>query len=129
MQIRVIITRTPDELDIPPDTDDEGGLQLRHATGKQVDVTGQTELREDIPVLDENGEPTGEVKNVHAGWEFFPETIDEYAGGFALEDGDVDTSMVWLEIPDVDLAIYELEGQDENDTRMFLDTIEVSDGR
>ena len=121
MQIRMIITRTPDELDIPDSED------LYHATGNQVDVTGQTELRKDVPILDEDGNPTGEFENVHDGWEFFPETVDEYAGGFALEDGDSDSSMVWLEIPDGDLAVYELEGQDENDTRMFLDTIEVSD--
>ena len=100
MQIRMIVTRDPDELDIPNQE------SLYHATGKQVDVTGQ--------------------RRVDDGWEFFPETVDEYAGGYAIEDGDPDTSMVWLDIPDADLPLYESAGQDVSDTRMFLDVIEVN---
>ena len=121
MQIRMIITRVPDELDIP---DQES---LYHATGRRVDVTGQTEKRKDIPVLDESGNPTGETENVHDGWEFFPETVDEYAGGYALEIGDKVTTMVWLDIPDADFPIYEAEGQDPNDTRLFIEVVKYDD--
>jgi hypothetical protein len=62
---------------------------------------------------------------VHDGWEFGPVTVAEFAGGYALEIGDDETTMVWLEIPDADLALYENQGQDVNDLWMFLDKIEV----
>ena len=112
----MIISRPPEELDIPEIEP--------FATGEQVEVTGQTELRKDVPILDEDGEPTGEIQNVHDGWKFFPNVVDEYKGGYAIEEDDEDSAMVWLEINPVDFAAFEVEGQNQNDTRMFVENLE-----
>ena len=101
MQIRMIITRVPDELDIP---DQES---LYHATGRRVDVTGQRRVNDE--------------------WEFFPETVDEYAGGYALEIEGLEDALVWLDIPAADFPIYEAEGQDPNDTRLFIEVVKYDD--
>jgi hypothetical protein len=138
-----MITKEVDgQISLPLQGEDEGFAYL---TGRQVDVTGQTELRKDIPILDENDDPTGEFRNVHDGWVFFPDTVDEFAGGFAIEDYDRGTpvevitpnpdpegedivtivwedghAIVWMDASPADVTALEEEGQNSSDLRLFV---------
>jgi len=59
-------------------------FSLSYLTGKQVTIPRNTAVVQDVDVLDEEGNPTGEVQQVFVRWEIALETVDELAGGFTM---------------------------------------------
>ena len=86
-------------------------LMPQFLTGAQVERPQRDIVYEDRPILDEDGNPTGETESVATEWgDEYMETVDEIAGGSVLVSptyqGDDTVALVGIYTNEEKAAVY-----------------------